>query len=250
METKKRIYIGLLASSLIFIMLGLAIIWYLVANRHIIISQVILFIIATIAAIALLVLSVGILAIVLMILRPKTIPSMNTLTQIANELLFPLTLIIGKLLGIDKEKILRSYIAVNNYLVSLRPNFIRGENILILVPHCLQDTDCPHKITVDVSNCKGCGKCQIGELKKIAEESRASIRVVTGGTMARKRIEDDNPRGVVAIACERDLSAGIQDAGALPVIGVLNCRPNGPCFNTSVDLQTVKEALKSMSKGE
>ncbi|MBC7075448.1 MAG: DUF116 domain-containing protein, partial [Syntrophomonadaceae bacterium] len=57
------------------------------------------------------------------------------------------------------------------------------------------------------------------------------------------------PRGVVAVACERDLSAGIHDMGVLPVIGVLNCRPNGPCINTDVDVEAVEEALKTLCKG-
>jgi hypothetical protein len=51
------------------------------------------------------------------------------------------------------------------------------------------------------------------------------------------------PRLVVAVACERDLTSGIRDAYPLPVIGVFNSRPEGPCFNTRIDLEAVRQAL-------
>ena len=47
------------------------------------------------------------------------------------------------------------------------------------------------------------------------------------------------------MACERDLSSGIQDSYPLPVFGVLNSRPHGPCYDTLVDLEKVEEALKT-----
>jgi hypothetical protein len=51
------------------------------------------------------------------------------------------------------------------------------------------------------------------------------------------------------VACERDLTSGIQDAYTLPVIGILNERPFGPCFNTSVDISKVAEALEFLANG-
>ena len=45
----------------------------------------------------------------------------------------------------------------------------------------------------------------------------------------------------MAVACERDLTSGIQDSYPIPVIGVLNERPFGPCRNTRVDLAAVGE---------
>lgn len=248
MDTKKRIYIGLLAASLILILFTIGAVYYLLSNRHIIVSQVLLITIMILAAILFITLAFGIISIVIMIIGDRALPSLEKLGQRANELLFPLALLTGRLAGISKEKILQSYIAVNNYLVGSKELHLKGEQILILVPHCLQDSECPHKITIDVKNCKGCGKCDIASLKKLAEEHQALIKVATGGTLARKFIMDTRPRGVVAVACERDLSLGIQDMSGLPVIGVLNCRPNGPCFNTRVNLDEVEKALLSIKK--
>ena len=42
---------------------------------------------------------------------------------------------------------------------------------------------------------------------------------------------------------ERDLTSGIQDVFPLPVLGVLNERPFGPCFNTRVDINKLEAAI-------
>ena len=67
--------------------------------------------------------------------------------------------------------------------------------------------------------------------------------MVTGGTLARRAVEEYRPRAVIAVACERDLSSGVLDSFPLPVLGVLNERPQGPCFNTRVDLTALRESL-------
>ncbi len=249
MESKKRLYVGLLAGSLLFVLILIGLVWYLLINRDIIISQILLIIIAALTVIIFIILGTGIMSIVVMIIRSKTIPSLENLTYIANDLLFPLTIFTGKILGINKSKILSSYVEVNNYLVKAKHLYIPSNEIMILLPHCLQNSDCKIKITNNIDNCRGCGKCKIGELKELASEYNAIIKVASGGTLARKYILENKPKGVIAVACERDLSMGIHDTGILPVLGVLNIRPNGPCFNTDVDVEEVQDALIMMSKG-
>lgn len=249
METKKRIYIGLLGITLC-LMVGLAVLgWYLVSHRHFPLSRIFLFMLIIVGGILFLFLGLGILAIVIMIIRSKTIPSLEMITQWANDLLFPLALLTGKLFGIEREKILKSYISVNNYLVKNKNLHLPAGEILILLPHCLQNTDCQFKITIDVNNCKDCGKCKISALKELADKYHVRIRVATGGTLARKWIKEHRPKAVIAVACERDLSSGIQDAGDLPVMGVLNMRPNGPCINTDVDVEEIDRVLHNMCLG-
>ncbi len=204
--------------------------------------------IAVLLGMVFLILGLGILAIVIMIIKSRSIPSLEKLTLWANELLFPISLFIGRLLGVEKEKILKSFISVNNYIVASK-RVLPGEKILMLLPHCLQNSDCPFKITIDINNCKKCGKCPIGQLRELGDKYNAVLKVATGGTLARKWIEEVRPRAVIAIACERDLASGIQDTGGLPVLGVLNSRPNGPCFNTNVCLEQVDQAFRVIIQG-
>ena len=167
--------------------------------------------------------------------------------RLANQFiygLFPLTLAIGKVRGVTKDQLRQSMIDLINHLVMLDMYTVDPERILLLTPHCLQLEDCPHKITRDTNNCKECGKCQIGDLNILSKEIGFNFAVVTGGTLARQIIKKLRPKAVLAIACERDLTSGIQDIYPLPVIGVLNIRPDGPCKNTKIDMKIVKESIK------
>ncbi|HZK18846.1 MAG TPA: DUF116 domain-containing protein, partial [Clostridia bacterium] len=132
---------------------------------------------------------------------------------------------------------------VNNQLV--RGKHIKAEpsSLLVLIPHCLQNSKCPYKITMNIDNCRRCGKCAIKDILEMRDEYGFNLAIATGGTVARKWLTEFRPRAVVAVACERDLTSGIQDAGSVPVLGVTNQRPNGPCFNTHVDLVVLEEVI-------
>jgi hypothetical protein len=121
---------------------------------------------------------------------------------------------------------------------------IKGDRILVLLPHCLQIDICNRKITNDLSNCMRCGRCPVGGFIEAGERYDLKIEVVNGGTLARKRVAMFKPRGIIAVACERDLTLGIQDVHPVPVYGVINDRPHGPCVNTCVDMDTVDQAIK------
>ncbi|NLU49852.1 MAG: DUF116 domain-containing protein [Syntrophomonadaceae bacterium] len=249
MNTRKRLYVGLLVASLFFLAGLLAGGWYLLTNRNIMLNRVIL-LAALVAVVSLFaVIAGGILAIVVAIARSKTIPPFDGIMRLANQVLFPVAVFLGRTFGIDKERVWRSFIAVNNSLVRAQKNRVPLYKLMILVPHCLQNSECPHKITANINNCKKCGKCCIKDLIELADRYRATLKVATGGTLARKYISEVRPQGVVAIACERDLSQGIQDAGVVPVMGVLNSRPNGPCLNTEVSIDEVEKAIETILKG-
>ena len=83
----------------------------------------------------------------------------------------------------------------------------------------------------------------------LQEKYGVDLSIATGGTLARKVIVDKKPTVMVAVACERDLCSGIQDAYPIPVFGILNQRPHGPCINTCVDLERLEKAVQYISNG-
>ena len=162
------------------------------------------------------------------------------------KFLLPVIEFIGTTVGISKDTIRQSFVAMNNSLVTSQRLKVRPDRVLILLPHCLQLFDCEIKVTGDINKCIRCGRCDIKGLAELAQKYRIDISVATGGTLARKVIIEKRPKLVVAVACERDLTSGIKDCYPFPVIGVLNDRPFGPCFNTSVDVEKIEEALQSV----
>ena len=103
---------------------------------------------------------------------------------------------------------------------------------------------CKVKITGNVENCEGCGQCPIKELLEVSRKYDVELAVATGGTIARRIVVQKRPRLIIAVACERDLTSGIQDTYPLPIYGIFNRRPHGPCFNTGLPLAEVEGAIR------
>jgi hypothetical protein len=178
--------------------------------------------------------------------RDNTSGRRNLLMNVAH----PVCKAAGKLLGMDGERIDDYFIEKNNRIVAASGRKYRPEEVLLIFPHCLQDWECPHRITSNLSNCKACGNCSIPELIAISEKFHVKMEVVAGGTAARRVIIDHRPLFTVAVACERDMISGIQESMPLPVMGILNERPHGPCRNTKVDISLVEETLSNLLNGE
>lgn len=157
--------------------------------------------------------------------------------------IFPIISNIGKFVGISKDEIRKIFIKINNaYIYSNKYNF-NSEDLVILIPHCIQNHNCKLKVTNDIENCKKCGTCKINELLELKEKYNIKIFIATGGTLARKIIIDNRPKAVIAVACERDLTSGVRDVKGIPVLGVFNYRPNGPCVDTNINIKEVEEAI-------
>lgn len=162
---------------------------------------------------------------------------------------FPIVVGLGVMCGIPKDRISQALIDLINHLVELNLYKVPPERLLLLTPHCLQNSDCVHKVTTDVHNCKRCCRCQVGTLLDIADKYGCHFVVVTGGTLARMMIKKIRPKAIVAIACERDLVSGMNDVFPIPVVGVLNERPCGPCCNTRVDTARIESVVERLING-
>lgn len=179
--------------------------------------------------------------------RKKSIaPSMLFPVRLALKVVIPFTIFITGLLKKDKDAIRSLFIDINNILVQSGKRRYKPDRILVLLPHCLQDSQCGYKVTGNINNCRQCGRCTIGTLLGIVKAKGVKAAVVTGGTAARNLVGREKPGVILSVACERDLSIGISDVGSIPVLGVVNERPNGPCKDTYVDVGLLEEKLDSL----
>ena len=166
--------------------------------------------------------------------------------KIAN-LLFNPVIFIASSIGIPKNEMRKIYVKLNNsYIYSNKYNF-NSKDIMILIPHCVQKNSCKLKVTNKIENCAKCGLCNVSDLVKLKEKTGINIFIATGGTLARKVIIENKPKAVIAVACERDLTSGIQDMKHIPVLGIFNKRPNGPCVDTFIDIHEVEDAINFLT---
>jgi hypothetical protein len=225
-------------------LVGIAIVLYLVpyigfANIH----QKLPLIMAVIFAGAVLYMIGGALTLVCTILRGKNLFFNRRIRGIVIRWLFPMLVLVGKVVGKSKDQVMRAFVTINNQLVLAEARRGPPDKLIILLPHCLQNHDCDMRITVNVENCKACGKCDIKGLVALSEKYNVSISVATGGSVARRIVVQRKPDMIIAVACQRELTTGIQDTYPIPVFGILNNRPFGPCFDTGVELKLVEKAI-------
>jgi hypothetical protein len=244
---KKRqlqgIFVHLLVLTCLILLVGSFMVWYVPYLGLSTIHPNLPLLLAIVLGAAMLVILCGAGSLIITIYSGREFFLSRKLRGIVVEVLFPLMVFWGRIIGVSRERIQRSFIEINNQLVHSNSHKTKPGRLLLLLPQCIQDFDCDIKITGNIQNCKRCGTCEIKELLELAERYKIKIAVATGGTLARRIIVKMKPKAIVAVACELDLTSGIRDTYPIPVIGVLNRRPNGPCYNTSVDIAEVKKAL-------
>jgi hypothetical protein len=242
-KPKKRVFIGLLGLTCFCLAVILFVLWYIpivgLQNIHPFLPLVA----AVVVSVLILSMILGGLLLVLTLIRGRDILFSRKLRGIVVKGLFPFIILMGRFIGVSRERIQQSFIEVNNHLVRSDGRRVPPDKLLILLPHCVQEFDCQIRITGSILNCRKCGNCEIKDLAELSERFHVKIAVATGGTLARRIIVENRPKAIVAVACELDLTSGIQDTYPIPVIGILNERPEGPCMNTRVDIDRVRQAI-------
>lgn len=188
----------------------------------------------------------GFIGIIGIVSSPETrriSPKSSFIMRLSLRLFMPVLLGICCIFNYKKEEIRRVYIQANNEYILSTGKKANADKMLVILPHCLQSTKCMYRIRNGLEDCHQCGACNLGDIKKIIQRHGVRVELATGGTSARKIILDSKPEFVIAVACERDLTSGIMDVRGLPVYGILNQRPNGPCKDTFVDIAELEERI-------
>lgn len=150
---------------------------------------------------------------------------------------------LSKLLMQNKAHTQESFLHFNNEIVLTNNSGIKQQDILVLLPHCLQNNDCKIRITTDLTECLSCGRCDIAAVKETLGKYRVQSAIATGGSLARKLIKDTDPDVIIAVACHRDLVDGVRESWRYAVYALLNERPKGPCFETTVNVKAIEFAI-------
>ncbi|SDB16491.1 hypothetical protein SAMN05660653_00763 [Desulfonatronum thiosulfatophilum] len=243
-DPRKRLFIGLILGASVLLSLFLVILWVIpyIGLKNIHAFAPIVLAVALLALISMIMWSS--IGLVLNILLGRSFPLSSRFRGITIKLFLPLMTLLGRFFNIPKDDIRLSFIKVNNELVASERGRFQPHEILLLLPHCLQNSRCPRRLTYDIKHCKRCGECPIDGLLGLSEKYGIKIAIATGGTIARRIVVQNKPKLIIAVACDRDLSSGIQDTYPIPVYGVLNQRPFGPCLDTLVDLPNIESALE------
>lgn len=229
-DSGKRLFIGL--SALAFVVLtalaGLG--WYLIQPRLAQLSSIVTIGLSIIILTLVVLFAFWLILNFLSLLFDKNLLLRIFRFEFSLTFLAPIVMRMGERFGVDKDRISNSFIKVSNSLTQLARAKQKARRLILMLPHCLQ-------------------KNVRQAVQELADHYQVGVYVVPGGSVARRIIAEQRPDAVVAVACERDLLAGVLDLfTVIPVIGIPNRRPQGPCKNTNVDLLEIENAIKFFLK--
>ncbi|MCL1939350.1 MAG: DUF116 domain-containing protein [Desulfovibrionaceae bacterium] len=245
---RKRLFVGLVTGTSILLCLFMLVGWIIPAvgfgNIHPYIPWVTGFLLVC----CIILIAWASLGLVLQITWDRPFWGGTKVRGVIIKFFLPIMELLARPFGFSTNEVRRSFIKVNNELTEkLHPTF-SPDRILILLPHCLQRADCRIRLSYSVDACERCGRCPIAGLLALRDKYGVNLAIATGGTIARRIVVETRPGLIIAVACERDLTSGIRDTHPLPVHGILNDRPEGPCLNTLVHLDLIEQALQRFAQ--
>lgn len=247
---RKRLFIGLICGTSLLLCIILVLGWGVPYIGFENIHPSVPYITGTLLVLVILFIGWAALSLVLQVITGKVLFGTKRARGVTVKLFLPLLEFSCRLIGIAPKDVRRSFIQVNNELVDNSAKRYSPDKLLILLPHCIQWSGCNLRVSSRLERCKRCGNCCVGSLLDLTDKYGVSMAIATGGTIARRIVVQKRPRLIIAIACERDLASGIQDTHPLPVYGILNQRPYGPCVDTLVALPEVEKALRRFIRPE
>ncbi len=224
-EAGKRLFLGLAILSIFLLTLSLLIIWYLIEPRITQLNSWLTFTLRIILMAFIFIFLILFLQTVLSIIFRRNLLIRINKKNFSITFLTPFILAMGKKIGISYDRIGNSFIKVSNSLIMTTQWKIKESKIIILLPRCLR-------------------RPIQQQIISIAKKYQCLIFTVAGGELARKIVAEHKPSAIIGVACERDLLSGIRDVHNIPVIGIPNQRPEGPCKNTIVDYKKIEDAVQ------
>lgn len=243
-KAKKRLFIGLVLATNGIVIFFLFLVWAVATFDLAHIHSLGPILLGLVIGCIIVLIGLSSLSFILSVRFGKVLPFFPRLRGLIVKLFLPFMVMFGQAIGISKNKVRSSFVEVNNELILKTAARYKPEEMLLLIPHCLQRSTCKRRLTYSIYNCKRCGKCPISDLIALSERYSVYLAIATGGTIARRVVVQRLPKMIVAVACERDMASGIQYAYPLPVYGVLNTRPHGPCRDTQVSIESVEWAVR------
>jgi hypothetical protein len=184
---KKRIFIALMTAAVAALLLLGGLFWVVI--RGVGLSKAMLALLMSLLILSLglmLIVSAGVVLLVLTLFKGREILFLYRMRGLIVKVIYPLTLFLGSIFRIPKEKIQESFVEVNNQLVRSRRLKVKHDRVLLLMPHCIQNNECRMRVTGDIRNCERCGECRIPDLIDLGDQYGVDIFVATGGTLARR----------------------------------------------------------------
>lgn len=148
---------------------------------------------------------------------------------------------IAKLLQLDELIIDRISIDLRNRLNKETFSEINAEDVILVLPHCLRNTQCPAKLGESGLECIQCGKCCIGPIKEISDKKHVDLFIVPGSSFIKNIVKKRKFKAVIGVACPVDLNLAMTSLRDFTPQGVYLLTDG--CINTTVNPEEIIDLI-------
>lgn len=143
--------------------------------------------------------------------------------------------------GVDAKIVDQIGVEVRNSVNEKYFKKIEAQDKILVLPHCLRNTDCEAKLESSGLVCKNCNRCVIGVLKTKGEGMGFKVFIIPGSTFLKKILEKNDFKAVLGVACYQDLNLSMMKLSKFSCQGVPLLKDG--CINTKVDPRLVLEKM-------
>ena len=120
---------------------------------------------------------------------------------------------------------------------------LKPEEVVLFLPHCLRSRHCPAPSDEEGLHCRKCGLCVIATFLEAAESRGVKVFCVPGGSVLERLMERYRPKGVLGVACGKEIELGLRLQGAAGLLFQVFPLDREGCFETNVDPQGILSVI-------
>jgi hypothetical protein len=152
---------------------------------------------------------------------------------------------LARALGREEAWIL-SFCAWNNRKVREHFQIHRASRALVLLPHCIQASNCKAGIIEDLGNCFNCGRCQAEDILANVLSAKWNCRITNRSHKAYREARAFKPDLIVAVSCSDRLLKGLTKLPEVPCYVIQLQLPHGMCVDTAFSLPHLTAAMETL----
>ena len=152
--------------------------------------------------------------------------------------------VIAKFVGVKSDAISQIIVDIRNCIFDQTNKNISFNDRMLFLPYCLRNRECPARLEEDGLMCVKCGRCDIGSIKKEAEDIGYKVFIVPGSSLIKKIIARNRPKAVIGVGCHSEVREGAVKMAAIgmPVKGLILDKDG--CIDTKVNVSKLISLLK------
>ncbi|MFZ9834899.1 MAG: DUF116 domain-containing protein [Holophagaceae bacterium] len=147
----------------------------------------------------------------------------------------------------NEETFLMSFFKWNNEKVSRSFVNTKSRKTLLLLPHCIQWSNCTAPILEEMSSCYNCGSCHIETLVEDSVQEQWNVRITNRSYKAYIEAKKSNPDLIVAVSCTDRLLKGVRKLSSYPSFLIPLELPFGMCVDATFNYNHLSSAMSLLA---